>query len=61
MATKKKTLTTVRKRGESIEIKFGNARCVCGCGEGMHTVALMAGQKCCDKCTGWEEAKDAGE
>lgn len=31
---------------------FGDARCQCGCGEGIHMVAAMAGKKCCDGCTG---------
>lgn len=33
-----------------------NVRCVCGCGEGMHFLAGMAGKKCCDKCEGWKPA-----
>jgi len=44
----------LRIRGGSMSVTFGSGRCECGCGEGIHAVAAMAGSKCCDNCTGWK-------
>lgn len=44
-----------------MSVSFGSGRCECGCGEGIHMVAAMAGSKCCDKCTGWKAAPVAPE
>lgn len=54
-AREKRAPTTIdMHRDGSATIRFGDARCACGCGEGNHAVAQMVGDQClCGSCIGW--------
>lgn len=50
----------VKKRTDSMKIKFPKVQptCECGCKSSLHAVAQMVGENCigCKKCAGWKQS-----